>query len=144
MKNKFSVNNCNIIQIPTIHDKRGELSFIEKGTWPFEIARIYYMHDIPKDTYRGGHAHKNLHQIIIAIAGEFTIQLDDGAENKSFTLSKPNVGLYVCPMIWRDLSFFSKNTVCLVLASEVYDENDYIRNYENFLTEKLTWLRLIF
>jgi dTDP-4-dehydrorhamnose 3,5-epimerase-like enzyme len=138
MKKTTEIIDCGLIKIPTISDQRGELSFIQKGFCPFEINRIYFMHDIPKDSHRGGHAHKNLHQIIIAIAGEFTIQLDDGTQNKSFTLSKPNVGLYVCPMIWRDLSFFSKNTVCLVLASEVYDENDYIRNYENFLTEKLT------
>lgn len=132
-----SVKDCNLFPISTVADERGKLGFLEKGSWPFEINRVYYMHDIPKNSHRGGHAHKNLHQIVIAISGEFTIQLDDGSEKRSFTLSNPSVGLYICPMIWRDLSIFSKNAVCLVLASEIYDEYDYIRNYDNFLTEKL-------
>lgn len=132
-----SIQNCNIIDISTVSDQRGKLSFTEKGVCPFEINRVYYMYDIPEDTHRGGHAHKNLHQIIIAIAGKFSVQLDDGTNKKVFTLSDPSIGLYVCPMIWRNLSMFTKGSVCLVLASDVYKEDDYIRDYDDFLMGKL-------
>lgn len=125
---------CKIIELPKISDPRGNLTFIE-GTRhvPFEIKRIYYTYDVPGGSDRGAHAHKNLRQLIIAMSGSFDVVLDDGFEKKRFHLNRSYFGLYVCPMMWRELDNFSSGSVCLVLASELYDPDDYYRDYEEFL-----------
>ena len=126
--------NCHVIEIPKIADARGNLSFIEGGVHiPFDIKRVYYLYDVPGGSYRGSHAHKNLHQFVVAISGSFDIVLDDGKDKKRFHLNRSYSGLYVCPMMWRDLDNFSSGSVCMVLASARYDETDYIRNHEEFV-----------
>ena len=115
-------------------DDRGNLSFVEVDTHiPFTINRVYFIFDVKKDTKRGCHAHYNLHQYIIAISGSLDIKLDDGLNSKVFSLNDPCRGLYLTPMMWRELYNFSPGAVCLVLASEKYDEMDYIRDYDQFL-----------
>jgi hypothetical protein len=128
------INNCQIIELPKIKDPRGNLTFIETGKHiPFGIQRVYYLYDVPGGAERGGHAHKELHQLIIAMSGSFDILLDDGYEKKQFNLNRSYYGLYVCPMIWRAIDNFSSGSVCMVLASNLYDETDYYRDYEEFL-----------
>ena len=130
----MSLKNCGIIELPKISDPRGNLSFIEGGQHiPFDIKRVYYLYDVPGGSDRGSHAHKNLHQFIVAMSGSFDVELDDGKEKKRFHLNRSYYGLYVCPMMWRDLDNFSSGGVCMVLASEHYDEADYIRDYEQFV-----------
>lgn len=120
--------------LPKISDPRGNLTFIEnKRHIPFEIQRVYYLYDVPGGAERSGHAHKELHQFFIAIAGSFDVLLDDGYSTKRYHMNRSYYGLYVCPMIWRELENFSSGSVCLVLASTFYDESDYYRNYESFL-----------
>ena len=127
------IDNCKIIDFPKIHDPRGNLTFIEGlGHVPFDIKRIYYLYDVPGGAERGGHAHKNLHQVIIAISGSFDITISDGASSKKFHLNRSYFGLYLCPMMWRELDNFSSGSVCLVLASEVYSESDYLRSFEQY------------
>ena len=127
------LKNPQIIDIPVVHDKRGNLSVVEgKQTIPFEIKRIYYLYDVPGGTKRGGHAHRKLEQLIIAASGSFTVVLHNGKKRESYTLNRSNIGLYIPPMTWREIENFSSGTVCLVLASEHYDENDYIRNFKEF------------
>ena len=129
------ISHCKLIELPKIEDVRGNLSFIEGGQHiPFDIKRVYYLYDVPGGSYRGSHAHKKLHQFILAISGSFDVVLDDGKKKKRFHLNRSYCGLYVCPMMWRDLDNFSSGSVCMVLASARYDENDYIRNREEFLT----------
>jgi len=130
----MSVDHCKVIQIPKVEDLRGNLSFIE-GTnhVPFDLARIYYIYDVPQDANRGAHAHIKLEQFIIAVTGSFEVTLTDGFENKKFMLDQPCEGLYVTPMVWRSIKNFSKGSICLVLASRPYEENDYIRSYDDFL-----------
>ena len=129
----MSIENCKIINLPKISDPRGNLSFIEGGRdVPFSIKRVYYLYDVPGGSDRGSHAHKNLHQFIVAMSGSFDVILDDGKVKKWFHLNRSYNGLYVCPMMWRDLNNFSSGAVCMVLASEHYDEADYIRNYPQF------------
>lgn len=131
----FMINHCKLIELPKFNDARGNLSFIEGGQHiPFDIKRVYYLYDVPGGSDRGSHAHKNLHQFIVAMAGSFDVVLDDGKEKKRFHLNRSYSGLYVCPMMWRDLDNFSSGSVCVVLASAHYDADDYIRNYEEFLT----------
>jgi len=131
----MSIDLCKFIDLPTILDERGGLTFIEGDkNIPFDIKRIYYLYHVPPSSERGAHAHKDLHQIIIALSGSFELILDDGFTKKSFILSKPNKGLYICPMIWRDLRHFSADGICLVLASDIYKESDYYREYQPFLT----------
>jgi hypothetical protein len=131
----MNVNNCRLIDLPKIPDERGSLSFIEERRHiPFEIKRIYYLYDVPAGAERGGHAHKNLHQLLIAISGSFDVLLDDGTHKKQFQLNRPYQGLYICPLIWRSLENFSAGTVCLVLASEIYEEQDYYRDYADFVS----------
>lgn len=126
--------NCKIIQLPRIADARGSLSFIEgERHVPFGIERIYYLYDMPDGAERGAHAHKALQQLIVAIAGSFEVVLDDGKSRRTFALDRADQGLYVCPMMWRELANFSVGAVCMVLASQKYDENDYFRNYDAFL-----------
>lgn len=129
----MSVENCKIINLPKISDPRGNLSFIEGGQHiPFDIKRVYYLYDVPGGSDRGSHAHKNLHQFVVAMSGSFDVVLDDGKEKKRFHLNRSYYGLYVCPMMWRDLDNFSSGAVCMVLASAHYDETDYIRDYSQF------------
>jgi hypothetical protein len=127
------IDKCILIPLPKITDIRGNLTFIEGSKHiPFEISRVYYLYDVPEKSERGGHAHKALHQLIIAVSGSFDIRLSDGKNTKIFHLDSPSIGLYVCPMIWRELDNFSANSFCLVLASNYYDENDYYRDYDEF------------
>jgi len=122
-----------LIDIPVVHDKRGNLSVIEgKQTIPFEIKRIYYLYDVPGGTKRGGHAHRKLEQLIIAASGSFTVVLHNGQKKESYNLNRSNMGLYIPKMTWREIENFSSGAVCLVLASEHYDESDYIRNFKEF------------
>lgn len=130
------IEHCCTLELPKIEDRRGNLSFIESGKHiAFDIKRIYYLYDVPDGAERGGHAHKALHQLIIALSGSFDILLDDGHSKKLITLDRGNQGLYVCPMIWREITNFTSGAVCLVLASDYYDESDYYRNYESFLAD---------
>lgn len=127
------LSKCNIRNIPKISDGRGNLSFVEEMNHvPFDVKRIYYLYDVPSEQHRGGHAHKDLEQFIIAISGSFDIVLDDGFEKVKINLYRPDQGLYVPRMIWRDLVNFSDNAVCLVLASQLYSETDYFRDYDEF------------
>lgn len=129
----MSLNDCKLIDLPKIADARGNLTFIEGGRHvPFDIKRVYYLYDVPGGSERGGHAHKDLHQLIIAMSGSFDIVLDDGQNKKRIHLNRSYNGLYVCPMIWREMDNFSSGAVCLVLASNFYDEADYYRNYGDF------------
>lgn len=129
------LNDCKLIDLPKISDPRGNLSFIEGGQHiPFDIQRVYYLYDVPGGSDRGSHAHKNLHQFIVAMSGSFDVVLNDGTEMKRFHLNRSYYGLYVCPMMWRDLDNFSSGAVCMVLASSHYDEADYIRDYSNFIS----------
>jgi hypothetical protein len=131
----MSMNDCKIIDLPKIQDPRGNLTFIEGGCHiPFDIRRVYYLYDVPGGAERGGHAHKALHQLIIAMSGSFDVVLDDGREKRRIHLNRSYKGLYVCPMIWRELENFSSGSVCMVLASNRYDEEDYYRNYNTFLS----------
>ena len=134
--NKSNIDSCKIIDLPKISDPNGNLTFIESNKHiPFEIKRVYYMYDIPGGSFRGAHAHKNLHQLIIAMSGSFDIEIDDGERKKRFHLNRSYYGLYVPPMMWRLLDNFSSGVVCMVLASEFFDEGDYFRDYQEFVTE---------
>lgn len=121
-----------IIDIPKITDYRGNISVVEKDTIPFGIKRVYYLYDIPSDSYRGGHAHIEQSAVLIAISGSFDVVLDNAKERKTVTLNKPNKGLLIKPGIWRELQNFSSGSVCLVLASDDFSEEDYIRDFEEF------------
>ena len=130
----MSIDQCRLIQLPKISDPRGNLTFIEGGRHvPFDIARVYYLYDVPGGAARGGHAHKQLQQLIIAMSGSFDVVLDDGRAKKTFSLNRSYVGLYVPTMIWRELENFSSGAVCAVMASNHYDEADYYRDYDEFL-----------
>lgn len=130
------IESCKIIELPKISDPRGNLTFIESGRHiPFDIRRVYYLYDVPGGSERGGHAHKALSQLIIAISGSFDIHLDDGFEKKSVHMNRSYQGLFVCPMIWREIDNFSSGAVCMVLASDYYDEFDYYRNYHQFVSD---------
>ena len=132
-----SIHDCRIIDLRKIHDVRGNLTPIESGIdVPFDIKRVYYLYDVPGGESRGAHAHKELYQLIVAANGSFTITVDDGTEKKSFSLNRSYYGLLVVPGIWRDLDDFSSGAVLLCLASELYDKNDYIRDYDEFLKYK--------
>jgi len=123
-----------MLELPKIADPRGNLTFVEGGIHvPFDIQRVYYLYDVPGGSERGGHAHKELKQLIIAMSGSFDVVLDDGREKKRVHLNRSYNGLYVCPMIWRELDNFSSGAVCMVLASNRYDEADYFRDYAGFL-----------
>lgn len=127
------LQDCRIVELPRITDPRGNLTFVEAGRHiPFDIRRVYYLYDVPGGAERGGHAHKALHQLIIAISGSFDIHLDDGRERKTVHMNRSYYGLYICPMIWREIDNFSSGAVCMVLASEFYDESDYYRDYSTF------------
>ena len=130
----MSLETCQVIELPKIADPRGNLTFIEGNRHiPFAVQRVYYLYDVPGGSERGGHAHKNLHEFIIAMSGSFDVVLQDGSEKRRFHLNRSYYGLYVCPMIWRELDNFSSGSVCLVLASNLYDEGDYYRDYNVYL-----------
>ena len=132
----MSVDKCQIVDLPRINDPRGNLTFVEGGRHiPFAINRVYYLYDVPGGANRGGHAHKALHQLIIAMAGSFDIHLDDGKSKKTVHMDRSYYGLYVCPMIWREIDNFSSGAVCMVLASDYYDELDYYRDYNKFIND---------
>jgi hypothetical protein len=134
VETNYDVDRCRLVDLPRIDDPRGSLTFIEGGNHvPFEIRRVYYLYDVPGGSERGGHAHKELHQLIVAMSGSFDVVLDDGINKKRIHLNRSYYGLYVCPMIWRELDNFSSGSVCMVLASNRYDESDYYRSYEEFL-----------
>ncbi len=127
------LEDCKLIYFPKITDLRGNLSFIEENNQiPFQIKRVYYLYDVPSGATRGGHAHKALQQIIIALSGSFDVLLDDGVTKQNFFLNRPHYGLYIPPGVWRELENFSSNSVALSLVSAVYDESDYIRDYAVF------------
>lgn len=134
-----SVYDCTIIELDKHHsDRKGNISVVEnRKDIPFDVKRTYYLYDVPGGESRGGHAHKELSQLIIAASGSFTVTLDDGRVKRSFTLNRPYQGLYVVPGIWRTLDDFSSGAVCLVLASHGYDAADYIREYEEFIRYKI-------
>lgn len=131
---KSSVYDCCVIELSKHHsDRKGNLSVVENDvSVPFDVKRTYYLYDVPGGESRGGHAHKNLNQLIVAVSGSFSVTLDDGSIKRTYTLNRPYQGLLVVPGIWRTLDDFSSGAVCMVLASEVYSEDDYIRNYEDF------------
>jgi hypothetical protein len=130
----MSIQQCRLISLPVINNPKGNLTFIE-GTRhvPFEIKRVYYLYDVPGGAERGGHGHRDLHQLIIAMSGSFDVVLDDGLEKRRYHLNRSYYGLYVCPMMWREIDNFSSGSVCMVLASTLYDEADYYRDYQDFL-----------
>jgi len=126
--------SCKLVDLPKIAEARGNLTFVEGGRHiPFEIKRVYYLYDVPGGAARGGHAHKALHQLIVAMSGSFDVVLDDGYEKKRFHLNRSYMGLYICPMIWREIDNFSSGSVCMVLASNYYEESDYYRDHVDFL-----------
>nr|WP_315141672.1 FdtA/QdtA family cupin domain-containing protein [uncultured Flavobacterium sp.] len=130
------LDDIQLINFPVIEDVRGNLAFIQNDILPFEFKRIYYLFDVPSTAFRGGHSHINQHEILIALSGSFEVVLDDGMKKKTFLLNKPNLGLHITNGIWRELQNFSSGAVCLVVASDVFDESDYIRDYDEFFKLK--------
>lgn len=130
---KLKNNGIQILPIPKIEDPRGNLSVIENDIVPFDIKRVYYLYDVPSGSERGGHAHKELQEFLVALSGSFDVVLKDGEDERIVTLNKPYEGLLINPGIWRELQNFSSGSVCLVVASDVYIEEDYIRNFAEFL-----------
>lgn len=134
---KSTIYDCSIVHLPKIEKREGNITPIEnERDIPFVIKRIYYLYDVPGGEARGGHAHKNLHQFLIAASGSFDVLLDDGKNKKVVNLNRPYIGLHIVPGLWRELLNFSSGSICLVLASELYDEGDYIRDYKNYLEFK--------
>ena len=128
------LQDCHIIELTKIEDHRGNLTFVEGGNHiPFEIRRVYYLYDVPSGASRAAHGHRALHQLMISMSGSFDVTLNDGYEKKTYHMNRSHYGLYIPPMIWRDLDNFSAGSVCMVLASNYYDESDYFRNYQEFL-----------
>lgn len=128
-----TINDCRLIDIDKHHSKKGNISVFESFlTLPFGVKRVYYLYDVPGGESRGGHAHVELEQLIIAASGSFKVELDDGRNKKAFILNRPYQGLYIVPGIWRELEDFSSGSVCLVLASKLYNEHDYIRDFKLF------------
>ena len=124
---------ANFVDLPVVADPRGHLCFAESGQHvPFEIRRVYYLYDVPSQSTRAGHAHLALHQLLLPVAGSFDVTLHDGARQERIPLNRPNRGLLIGPMVWRDIDNFSSGAVCLVLASEHYDEADYMRDFADF------------
>jgi hypothetical protein len=132
-----SIYHCSILQLPKIHNRAGNITALQNLYHiPFETKRVYYLYDVPGGESRGGHAHKELHQILVAAGGSYDVTIDDGINKRTLTLNRPYFGLYIVPGIWRELSNFSSGAICLVLASHLYDANDYVRNYEEFKSLK--------
>ena len=130
------MNQIELIKIPVIEDLRGNLAVIQNDVLPFEFKRIYYLFDVPSTAFRGGHSHIAQQEVLIALSGSFEVVLDDGQEKRTVLLNKPNIGLLIGTGIWRELQNFSSGAVCLVLASDVFEESDYIRDYNDFLKSK--------
>lgn len=130
------LNTIKLINFPVIEDTRGNLAFIQNDILPFDFKRIYYLFDVPSTAFRGGHSHIVQDEILIALSGSFEVTINDGFEKKSFLLNKPNIGLHISTGIWRELENFSSGSVCLVLASDVFKEEDYIRDFDEFLKSK--------
>ena len=134
---KTNVYDCTMIELDKRHRERGNLTVVENSlSVPFDVQRVYYLFDVPGGESRGGHAHKELNQLIVAVSGSFDVVLSDGELKRTFSLNRPYQGLLVVPGIWRELNNFSSGSVCLVLASRKYDENDYIRDYNNYILYK--------
>ncbi len=133
-----TVYDCSVIELSKHHsDRKGNLSVVENDiSIPFDVKRAYYLYDVPGGESRGGHAHRDLHQLIVAVSGSFSVTLDDGSIKRTYSLNRPYQGLLVVPGIWRTLDDFSSGAVCMVLASERYTEEDYIRSYEEFMSFK--------
>ncbi|TDD74042.1 sugar 3,4-ketoisomerase [Flavobacterium caseinilyticum] len=131
-----TIRDVQLLEIPVVEDTRGNLAFIQEDVLPFEFKRVYYLFDVPSNSFRGGHSHSNQSEVLIALSGSFEVVLNDGAEKKSFLLNKPNVGLLIPTGIWRELQNFSSGSVCLVFASDVFEEADYIRDFDEFLESK--------
>ncbi|TWR25171.1 WxcM-like domain-containing protein [Mucilaginibacter pallidiroseus] len=132
-----TVFDCNVIQLPRIQNRAGNITPVENGlNIPFDVKRIYYLYDIPSDASRASHGHKELQQVIIAASGSFEVSLSDGINKKIIQLNRPYVGIHIQPGIWRDITNFSSGAICLVLASLPYNEADYLREYQNFLSFK--------
>ena len=133
----YSVYDCVILPLNKIHNRSGNITIVEgNNDVPFDIKRIYYLYDIPGGEDRGGHAHKVLRQLIVASSGSFNVLLDDGINKKIVTLNRPDYGLFIVPGIWRELNEFSSGAICLVIASELYDNNDYIKTHKDFINFK--------
>jgi hypothetical protein len=125
-----------VVDLPLVHDPRGDLTFVEGGVHlPFDIARVYYLYNVPVDAERGGHAHRELQQVVFALSGSFRMKIDDGETKSEFWLRDPRKGLYINRMIWREMDSFSQGAVCMVLASHRYNESDYLRDYNDFLLQ---------
>nr|WP_314896475.1 FdtA/QdtA family cupin domain-containing protein [uncultured Flavobacterium sp.] len=131
-----TIKDIQLLKIPVVEDNRGNLAFIQEDVLPFEFKRVYYLFDVPSNSFRGSHSHINQSEVFIALSGSFEVVLNDGFEKKSFFLNKPNIGLYIPSGIWRELENFSSGSVCLVFASDVYNEDDYIRDFDEFLASK--------
>ena len=132
-----TVFNCNVLTLPKIHNRAGNITALNNSVdIPFDVNRVFYLYDVPGGEDRGGHAHKELQQLIVAVSGSFDITLDDGRIKKTVSLNRPYYGLHIVPGIWRDLTNFSSGAICLVLASHKYDAKDYIREYTEFLKLK--------
>ncbi len=131
-----TIHDIELLKIPVVEDLSGNLAFIQNGVLPFEFKRVYYLFDVPSSAFRGGHSHIEQHEVLIALSGSFEVTVNDGTDKKSFLLNKPNVGLHLPKGIWRELENFSSGAICLVLASDVFEETDYIRDYETFLSSK--------
>jgi hypothetical protein len=130
----MSIKDCSLIDLPRVNDPRGNLTFIEGGHHiPFQLKRVFYLYDVPGGALRAGHALKQCQQFIIAASGSFDVVLDDGYEKKRYQLNRSYYGLYVPPLVWREIDNFSSNSICVVLASELFDEGDYYREYDDFL-----------
>jgi hypothetical protein len=129
-----AANKTKLVELPAVTDPRGDLTFVEGGRHiPFDIARVYYLYNVPVDAHRGGHAHRQLEQLIFALSGSFRVRIDDGDRIDEHWLRDPRVGLYVGRMVWRELDSFSQGAVCMVLASHPFDESDYYRDHAEFL-----------
>ena len=129
----FGIEDCRLIELPIVSDPRGKLTFVESSRQiPFDIQRVYYLYDVPGGAERAGHAHLALHQFLVAMSGSFDVHLDDGKEQRTFHMNRSYYGLYIPPMVWREIDNFSSGSVCMALASEFYDESDYIRDHGDF------------
>ena len=133
---KTTLSDIQLIKIPVVEDFRGNLGFVQNGFLPFDFKRVYYLFDVPSNSFRGGHSHINQQEVLIALSGSFEVTVNDGTEKKQYLLNKPNVGLLIPTGIWRELENFSSGAVCLVLASDDFLEEDYIRDFDEFLISK--------
>jgi dTDP-4-dehydrorhamnose 3,5-epimerase-like enzyme len=130
------LSHIKLIELPVIEDARGNLAYIQEGFLPFNFKRVYYLYDVPSSAHRGGHSHIDQNEVLIALSGSFEVIVDDGLDKKSYFLNKPNLGLHITPGIWRELGNFSSGAICMVLNSDIFKEEDYIRDYVDFLQSK--------